>query len=80
VYHFGTEEKYFRQFKFQDSEEHILEHNEFKKTVLHFQKQLEKNKAALTFEVINFLRNWLLKHIAVSDKKYSKCFIDNGLK
>lgn len=80
VYHFNTEEKYFHQFKYQDTAEHILEHNEFKKTVSHFQEKLKKNKTALTYEVINFLRDWLQEHIAVSDKKYSKCFVDNGLK
>ncbi len=80
IYHFGTEEKYFHQFKFQYIDEHISEHNEFRKTISFFQDKLEKNKGSLTYEVINFLRDWLMKHIVVSDKKYIKCFVENGLK
>jgi len=38
-----------------------------------------KNKTALTYSIINFLREWLTNHIMVEDKKYSTVFKINGL-
>lgn len=80
VYHFDTEERYFLQFDFEHSQEHIREHNDFKEKVLQFEEKLKTNKTFLTYEVISFLKDWLVKHIAGSDKLYIKCFKDNGLK
>jgi hypothetical protein len=38
------------------------------------------DSSALTYKLINFLREWLMNHILVSDKEYVKCFKENGLK
>jgi hemerythrin len=40
----------------------------------------DKNSSALTYKLINFLREWLVNHILVSDKEYVKCFKENGLR
>ena len=79
VNHFGTEEKYFSQFKYNETAEHIAQHDEFKNQVKVFREQFEKDNAVLTFSIINYLREWVNKHIMVEDKKYSTCFIENGL-
>jgi hemerythrin len=80
VYHFATEEKYFKQFKFTGKFEHINEHEKFKEKVNLFSEEFQRNNSALTFSVINFLKEWLNKHILVDDKKYKQCFSENGLK
>lgn len=78
--HLNNEERYFRKFNFSYSAEHMLEHKEFKEKVHGFQEKLAINKSALNIEMINFLRNWLMSHILVTDKKYTKCFQENGVR
>ncbi|OFX26234.1 MAG: hypothetical protein A2041_11695 [Bacteroidetes bacterium GWA2_31_9b] len=80
IYHFEVEEKYFKKFNYSDSDNHVKEHRNFSEKVNEFRKEFEKNKSVLTFTIINFLRNWLMNHILVSDKKYSDNFTQNGLK
>ena len=68
--HFYTEEKYMKQVDYPDIVAHKHEHDKFVSTV---------KKAVMDFEAGNsepivlarFLKNWLLTHIAESDKKYS---------
>jgi len=79
IHHFKTEEKYFHQFGFEHAIEHIKEHQDFKEKVAIFRKAYDENKSALTLSMINFLREWLNHHILIEDKKYSECFIKNGL-
>jgi len=79
ISHFSTEEKYFFLYDYENRQEHISEHENFKKKVKIFREEFERNKSALTFSIISFLKEWLNKHILIEDKKYSQCFKDNGL-
>ncbi len=77
--HFGTEEKYMRVFDFPGFAEHKSEHDAFTGKVIDFQKQYNRGSAVLTFEVMDFLHNWLVTHIQGTDKKYSSFFNMKGL-
>jgi hemerythrin len=77
--HFKTEEKYFHQYNFEYKTQHIQEHQAFVQKVVDFRNEYETNKSALTFKIINFLKEWLTHHIMVEDKKYTTCFNNNGL-
>ena len=79
-YHFNTEENYFISFNYLDREKHIKEHQDFKKKVDEFIKKYHDNSGSLTYDVMNFLRNWLNNHIMETDQKYIECFIQNGVK
>lgn len=80
VYHFKTEEDYFRAFKYEEKARHEMEHEDFRDKVNEFRMKYKANHSALTFEVVNFLRNWLNTHIMESDKRYMECFTKNGVK
>ena len=80
IYHFDTEETYFQELNYEDADEHIAEHEDFKNKLAEFQEKLKKNKSALAIETINFLRGWLVNHIGKNDKKYIDCFVKGGLK
>ena len=80
LYHFETEEKYFAAFHYERSAEHILEHLEFRQKVQEFVEKFKQNNSALTYNVMNFLRNWLNNHILDTDRKYIDCFTKNGVK
>ena len=74
VLHFKTEEDIFKAIGYSLEKEHIKEHVNFIKKVGEFKTQYEENNSALTFKVLNFLREWLNSHILVSDMKYVKEF------
>jgi hemerythrin len=79
-FHFKTEEKLFAESDYPDKEKHIIEHQEFVDKINGFKTELEKGKSSLTFQLMNFLRNWLLNHIAVSDQAYAGHFRAKGMK
>ncbi|MDW7733293.1 MAG: bacteriohemerythrin [Methanolobus sp.] len=78
-YHFSTEEKYMVQYKYPEYVAHKKEHDKFIEQVGAFKKDYESGKAGLTFELLNFLKDWLVGHIQESDRKYSPFFNEKGL-
>jgi hemerythrin len=79
-YHFATEEKYFDLFDYEDKEKHVDEHRKFVDKVVDFQKRYLNHEVEISFELIDFLEDWLLAHLMESDKKYVECFTKHGLK
>jgi len=77
--HFDTEEKYFSLFDYDNSVDHIAEHEKFVVKTDEFKKDLSEGKLALSIDVMNFLMKWITDHIMVSDHKYIKCFKEHGL-
>jgi hemerythrin len=68
--HFSTEEKYLLQVNYPEFDAQKKEHDAFISEVIKQLKSFEENQndpAAL----VEFLKNWLLNHIAVMDKKYA---------
>lgn len=78
-YHFKTEEELFEKSEYPDAEEHIKEHRGFVEKIEDFKAKLDEGKTSLTFQLMNFLRNWLLNHIAVSDQAYAGYFRVKGI-
>ena len=68
--HFATEEKFMQKTKYPEYALHKSQHESFVAEVLKQVKNFEEgNCSPLDFAL--FLKNWLLNHIAVSDKKYA---------
>jgi hemerythrin len=78
--HFSTEEKYFNQFKYPETDQHKQEHVAFSMKVDDFAKKFQNGQLGISIELMDFLSNWLGKHIKGTDKKYSALFNANGLK
>lgn len=78
-YHFQTEEKYFEEFGYSEKEEHIAEHNKFKEKVLDIHKKHKDEEMELSFELVDFLEDWLLDHLMTMDRKYVELFKSKGL-
>ena len=72
VYHFSTEERYFKQFGFTQKATHIRKHEDFKLEMKKFRQDYEKNPASLTYKIMIFMQKWLREHIMKSDKEYVK--------
>ncbi len=73
IFHFNREETYFRVTNYAMGAEHSREHQIFKQKVAEFKNNLSSN-SSIAPDVLTFLRDWLLNHIAKSDKAYEEHF------
>lgn len=79
-FHFITEEKYFKEFNYEEAEEHIAKHHEFSERLETIQKKFGDDTLGLAFALVDFLEDWLIEHLLVVDHRYVKCFSEHGLK
>jgi hemerythrin len=78
--HFGSEEKLFAKYEYLETSMHMYEHKKFVQKVLEFEKGFKEGKLMLSIEVRDFLRDWLVKHIMGTDKKYGPFLNSKGVK
>ena len=79
--HFRHEEMYFDDWAYPAASEHIAVHAELRRQVFAYRKQiLEKKSEDLAQEMTLFLRDWLLHHIMVEDRKYGTFLYGKGLR
>jgi hemerythrin len=69
--HFAYEERLMRLHDYPELAAHAAEHQALTRQVLTFQTDFQSGRAAMTVQVLHFLRDWLEKHIAGSDQKYA---------
>ena len=77
--HFATEEKYFKQYDYPETEEHIKIHHAFIDKVTQLQMDFNKGGFGISIKTMDMLKDWLVNHIKVVDKKYSDFFNQQGL-
>lgn len=71
VYHFETEEKLFKEYEYPAYSIHKDQHDDLTKQVLELQEQFDLKVVSITFEVMDFLSDWLKKHTTESDLQFS---------
>jgi len=77
--HFKTEEEMMVQFGYEEYENHRYEHEKLTDEVKRFFDDYQAGKALLSVQIMNFLRNWLMDHIVVKDKKFGKFLNSKGV-
>jgi hemerythrin len=80
VYHFSTEEKLFEKYFYPDARPHVREHQDLIEQVTKLISDFEKGNGVLPMDLMDFLKNWLINHIAKSDKKFTSFFNAKGIK
>ena len=83
LYHLGTEEEYFKQFNYKDAVVHIATHDHYRdvmKKLFNNARQESADVKSMAKEAAEYAGNWLVKHILVMDKGYTKVFIEHGVK
>lgn len=77
--HFETEEGYFIKFNYPYAEEHIAAHKSLMSELLDKQRKLAVDEFELSFELMDYMENWLVSHLGRLDKKYADYFKERGL-
>ena len=78
--HFSAEERIMSTNGYPDYAKHKQEHDALTKQALDLHKQFSEGKSVLSFDVMNFLKNWLSNHILGTDKKYTPFLNSKGVK
>src|SRR3954470_24863149 len=68
--HFAHEERLMRSHHYPNLAVHQAEHQSLTAQVLKFQADFQAGKATMTIQLLQFLKDWLEKHIKGSDTKY----------
>jgi len=78
-YHFGFEEKYLTDFKYEDIKKHKFLHDEFLTTLKGYYNEHKNGKVDVAYQLMMYLKSWVKNHIQIHDKSYVECFKKNGL-
>ena len=72
IYHFQTEERYFVDLAYPDAQAHKKEHDDLTEQVVKLQSQFAEGDLVISFELLDFLYDWLMKHTSDSDIKFRR--------
>ena len=80
ITHFATEEKLMKQLGYEEYDYHKQEHKFFIDKLNEFKIKFSSGNEAISIDLLNFLKDWLLRHIIGTDRKYIPLFKENGIK
>jgi len=70
IYHFKLEEELMIKYNYVDFQDHKDEHVLFIEKINRYMESLQVDNNKILLNLISFLKDWLLKHIMDTDKKY----------
>lgn len=76
--HFLLEESLMRVTHYPGFEIHKQQHEDLIKQISELQRKLDEENASISFELLHFLKNWLIQHINESDKRFGKFFTEQS--
>ena len=72
VQHFGYEEREMRNRRYPQAEAHLEAHRKLVDEVSAFKHKFDSGKAAISVELMGFIRDWLVNHILKVDKALAR--------
>jgi len=78
-YHFKTEEELFDKYDYPKSGEHKVIHNDFFEKTNYYKAKYEEGEENIHYDLMKYLKDWLLAHIQGEDVKYVDFFKENGI-
>lgn len=80
-YHFSYEEKLFDKYDYPDARDHKEEHKELEHHLTQLSIKLETGDNFMgEVLLLQFMEDWLIKHIMTTDMKFGPFFIEKGVK
>lgn len=77
--HFSDEERLLRLHGYPDLSKHKAVHDAFVKQTRDLQERFNSGNTMISVEVMNALKDWLIKHIQGTDKRYSDFLNNKGV-
>jgi hemerythrin len=74
-YHFAAEENWLREHSYLNLNDHLVEHDDFRKKVQDFRNEFYGGKSAHRIQLFTFLSDWLFNHIRVTDFEYAQALL-----
>lgn len=78
VFHFRNEEELMEKFNFDGFEAHKKGHESLRQRLMMFKERFNSGES-ITTELLDFLKDWLFKHIKGTDRQYIETFKKNGV-
>ncbi len=78
-YHFKTEEYYFDKYHYPEGQVHKEIHRKLTEKVLAFREKFVQGEANVSYDLLNFLKDWLINHIGKTDMKYVPFLKEKGV-
>ena len=79
IIHFTTEERLMKKYGYHDLANHKKEHHEFKKHIVELNNSFYSNQSVFAGTVLKFVKDWLTKHIKMTDMKYASFLKDKDV-
>jgi hemerythrin len=79
-HHFSYEEELFDKYMYEDTVTHKAKHKKLIDETLELQNQFKAGKVEISIKILNFLTDWLNKHIMETDQQYSVFLKSKGVK
>lgn len=78
--HFAAEELFMHKCGYPGYESQKREHAAFITKIQEFQSSFNAGKITLSLDISTYLKNWLVNHISIEDKKYGAFASSKGIK
>jgi hemerythrin len=72
AYHFETEERFFREHEYPEYDAHRKMHQDLTQRAKELRRTFDLGKPLVTAQVMQFLSDWLNKHIVEEDRKFGR--------
>jgi len=79
LFHFRREEFLMKCAKYPELERHLDEHQRFVDKMKEMKEKSQLNDSTVGVELMKFLREWLINHIQVTDRKYEQLLKKSGV-
>lgn len=79
AFHFKTEERLMKTYRYTHPVYHLQEHEKLVKTILQFQSDYKAGRTGLTLTTMKFLKDWLYEHILKVDKRFAAFLNGQGV-
>ncbi|MBT3879805.1 MAG: hemerythrin family protein [Candidatus Scalindua sp.] len=80
IRYFSTEETYMIDFKYPRYQYHKEEHQDFSTKTHAYCKRILNSDYQTAHEILEYLKQWLIKHFQETDKKYTEYFNKSKLR